>query len=57
MSSKLKYDEVLREEVFYPPSDDRKLKSNIYSIHGGDNFADYAEYIFDLYEEEEWYEN
>lgn len=57
MSSKFTYNEILREEDFYPPFDDRKLKSNIYDIHGGDNFADCAESIFDLYEEEEWYEN
>ncbi len=41
---------------FYPPSDNRTLKSNVRDIYGGDNFADYCEYIFELLEEEEYYE-
>lgn len=57
MSSKFQYNEILREEDFYPPSDDRTFKSNVYDIYGGDNLADYAEYIFGLYEEEGYYEN
>ena len=46
----------LTETDFYPPSDDRTLKSNIVDINGGDNFSDYCEYIFDLLEEEEYYD-
>ncbi len=46
----------LSEEDFYPPSDNRVWKSYVEDIEGGDNFADYCEYIFELYEEEEkWY--
>lgn len=47
---------ILVEQDFYPPSDDRVLKSNVEDIVGGDNFADYCEYIFDLLEEEEYYD-
>jgi hypothetical protein len=43
---------TLTEEDFYPPYDNRTLKSYIKDIYGGDNFADYCEYIFELYEEE-----
>lgn len=50
------YSGCLTEEGFYPPSDNRYLKSNVKDIVGGDNFADYCEYIFDLLEEEEYYE-
>lgn len=57
MKNKLIYDNVLSEQDFYPPSDDRKLTSYIEDVYGGDNFEDYAEYIFDLYEEENIYEN
>ena len=47
---------LLSEIDFYPPYDNRTLKSNIKDIYGGDNFADYCEYIFELLEEEEYYE-
>ena len=47
---------ILTEEDFYPPSDDRVLESYVEDIDGGDNFADYCEYIFDLLEEEDYYE-
>ena len=58
MSNKFKYEYyVLTEEDFYPPSDDRVLKSYVHDIPNGDNFADYAEYIYELYEEEDYYEN
>jgi hypothetical protein len=50
------YDGCLTEADFYPPSDDRRLKSNVRDIVGGDNFADYCGYIFSLLEEEEYYE-
>lgn len=42
----------LTEEDFYPPSDERILESHVEDIEGGDNFADYAKYFFDLYDEE-----
>lgn len=48
--------DYLTEEDFYPPSDDRYLESYIEDIEGGDNFADYCEYIFELLEEEEYYD-
>jgi len=46
----------LNEQSFYPPADDRIWKSNVKDIKGGDNFADYCEYIFDLLEKENHYE-
>jgi hypothetical protein len=48
--------DYLTEESFYPPSDNRYLKSYVKDINGGDNFADYCEYIFELLEEEEYYD-
>lgn len=61
MNKKHKYDSILNNQYdclteidFYPPSDDRVLKSYIEDIKGGDNFADYCEYIFELYEEEDY---
>lgn len=57
MKNKLTYDVVLSEQDFYPPTDDRYLKSYIKDIYCGDNFVEYTEYIFDLYEEEDVYEN
>lgn len=49
--------DIITEIDFYPPSDNRILKSNISDIAGGDSFAKYTKYIFDLYEEEDYYEN
>lgn len=46
----------LTEESFYPPSDDRFLESYIDDIEGGDNFADYCEYFFEMLEEEGCYD-
>ncbi len=46
----------LSERDFYPPSDDRTWKSYVEDIDGGDNFIDYCSYIFELLEEEEYYE-
>ena len=57
MKRKYKYNDVLTEEDFYPIADNRYLKSNVYDICGGDNFVEYSEYIFDLYEEEDYWEN
>lgn len=48
--------DYLTEESFYPPSDNRTWKSYVEDIDGGDNFADYCEYIFELLEEEGYYE-
>ena len=48
--------DYLTEEDFYPPSDNRYLQSYIEDIDGGDNFADYCEYIFEVLEEEEYYD-
>lgn len=50
------YSGCLTEEDFYPPHDNRRLKSNIKDIVDGDNFVDYCEYIFHLLEEEGYYE-
>lgn len=46
----------LTNESFYPPSDNRCLKSYVEDIHGGDNFADYCQYIFKVLEEEGYYD-
>lgn len=46
----------LTEKDFYPPSDDRALTSYIEDIDNGDNFADYCEYIFEIYEEEDYWD-
>ena len=46
----------LSEADFYTSSDNRVLESYIEDIDGGDNFADYCEYIFRLYEEEGYYD-
>lgn len=46
----------LSEIDFYPPYDNRVLKSYIEDIEDGDNFADYCEYIFEIYEEEGYYD-
>ena len=46
----------LTEENFYPPSDDRVFKSYIYDIKYGDNFSDYCKYIFDIFDEEDYWD-
>lgn len=48
--------DCLTEESFYPPYDNRCFKSYVEDIDGGDNFADYCGYIFELLEEEDYYE-
>lgn len=48
---------VLTEKDFYPPEDNRTLQSYIEDVEDGDSFLDYTRYIFNIYEEEEWYEN
>lgn len=47
----------LTEKSFYPPADTRTLHSLIEDIGEGNNYLEYAEYIYDLYEEEGFYEN
>jgi hypothetical protein len=51
-----KNDYELTEQDFYPPTDSRVLQSFVEDINGGDNFTDYCKYIFDLLEEEGYYE-
>lgn len=46
----------LTEIDFYPPSDDRVIKSYIEDVNCGDNFADFSEYIFSLYEDEGYWD-
>lgn len=46
----------LTEEDFYPPSDDRVFKSYIDDIRDGDNFFDYCKYIFDIFDEEDYWD-
>ena len=48
--------DYLTEVDFYPPSDDRVWESYVEDIDGGDNFIDYCEYIFELLEEEGYYD-
>lgn len=55
-TKKQQYYYCLSEADFYTSSDNRVLKSYVEDIDGGDNFADYCEYIFRLYEEEGYYD-
>ena len=48
--------ECLTESDFYPPYDDRVLKSYIEDVDEENNFASYCKYIFKLYEEEGYYD-
>ncbi len=48
--------DCLTEESFYTSTDNRVLESYIEDIDGGDNFADHCEYIFDLLEEEGYWD-
>lgn len=50
-------DFYLKDSDFYPPVDTRTLHSLIEDIGEGDNYLEYAEYIYNLYEEEGYYEN
>lgn len=45
-------DYELTERDFYPPKDFRIIHSGIEDIVDGDNFADYAEYFYENYEDE-----
>lgn len=49
--------DVLTEQDFYPPSDDRVLTSNIDDIEDGDSFDDYCKEFFELLDEEEYFDN
>lgn len=49
-------DYCLSEIDFYPPSDNRCLESYVEDIDNGDNFADYCEELFELLEEEGYWE-
>lgn len=57
MENKIMFDNELSEKDFYPPSDNRTWKSNIRDINGGDNFADYCTDIFELLDEEDYFED
>lgn len=52
-----KYNPILTEQDFYPPSDDRVWTSNVEDIEDGDNFADYCKEFFDMLDEEECFDN
>ena len=52
-----KEDFCLTDSDFYPPEDTRVLRSLVKDVYGGDTFAEFSEYIFDLYESEDCYEN
>ena len=53
---KMDDESYLTERDFYPHSDDRVVESYVEDIDGGDNFADYCEYIFEMYEEEGYWD-
>lgn len=60
LTSKKKYriknNICLKERDFYPPFDNRFLKSFVKDINGGDNFASYCEDFFEFLEEEGYYD-
>ena len=45
-------DFYLTDSDFYPPSDNRT-----FHMYAGKEFEEYTEYIYDLYEDEGFYEN
>ena len=45
-------DNLLTEEDFYPPPDERYLKSGVEDIRDGDCFEEYITYFFQEYGEE-----
>ena len=57
VKNKWELNDILTEEDFYPPSDDRMLTSYIEDMKDEVSFVEYAKYIYDLYEEEGYYEN
>ncbi len=42
----------IKEEDFYPPEDNRQYHSLVCDIENGDNFYDYMELFYELYEDE-----
>lgn len=64
MKNKYDFSDILYEQYsfelteidFYPPTDNRVWQSYVEDIDGGDNFADYCEYIFEILEEENYYD-
>lgn len=46
-----------RDSNGMPLVDDRVWESYVDDIDGGDNFADYCQYIFSVLEEEGYYDN
>lgn len=46
----------LTEIDFYPPPDNRVLKSYIKDVSGGNNFANHCKDFFNMLEEEEYYD-
>lgn len=56
--------QIFREENFVidnrtwkSSSDNRIWKSNVLDIYGGDNFADFCEELFEMLDEEEYWES
>lgn len=45
------------DEEWYLSPDDRYWQSNIEDVEGGDTFADYCKYFFNLLEEEDYFES
>ena len=63
MDDKYKIEDILDDQYdylteidSYSPYDNRVLKSYIEDIDGGDNFVDYCEYIFELLEDEDYWD-
>lgn len=55
MGKKYELEDILTEQDYYPPTDNRVWSSGIDDVYNGDNFVDYCEYIFELLEEEDYY--
>lgn len=61
MNDRKKYDDILCDDIlteqdFYPPFDNRILKSNVEDIDEDNNFANYCEEFFEMLDEEEYYD-
>lgn len=50
------YEDENYQQLIEEYDDNRYWKSMVADINGGDNFVDYCSYIFDVLEEEGWYE-
>lgn len=55
MNKEINYS-ILNETDFYPPSDDRVLTTYVEEIYENE-FYEYSEEMFNLYEDEGFYEN